>query len=363
MPSNPTPLGGIELQGTGENLNTWGQKLNDTALTRLTEYIAGVTQINAYPITLTSTNYVANQARNMILWCTGVGGTVTIPAQSKMYLVRNASSGNVTITAGGVSAVVASGDLVPVMCDGTDCFKASRTDFQNSVLKNVSNGSNALDAVNKQQLDAFLAAAQAYTDATAFQAASLPGQAGNAGKFLQTDGATPSWQIVFPSFTGTTDYTLTSTGSAAAWTSPANMRTKLGLGGAALLNVGAVASTVAAGDDSRIVGAAQKSGAVFIGAISGPSATFTALNGALNGSIGTVTPAAATFTTVTTSGAATLNGNVTLGDAATDVVTVKGLGRAMMISTGTADNTGRVGFGTGAAGALAIGEIWLQHAP
>lgn len=363
MPSNPTALLGIELQGTGENLNTWGQKLNDTALTRLTEAIAGVTQVNAYPAVLSSTNYVANQARNMILWCTGAGGSVTIPAQSKMYLVRNASSGSVTVTAGGVGAIVAAGDCVPVMCDGTDCFKASRTDFQNAVLKNVANGAASLDAVNKQQLDAVLAAAQAYTDATAFQAASLPGQAGNAGKFLSTNGTTPSWQTALPAYAGTADYLLYSDGSQSAWGSPATIRTKLSLGGAALLNVGTAGGTVAAGNDSRIVGAAQLSGSVFVGAISGPSATFTALNGAMNGSLGGVTPAAASVTTLTASGAAALNGNVTLGDASTDVVTVKGQGRAMVIASGSADTTGVVSFGTGAApGGLAVGAIYLQHA-
>lgn len=41
-------------------------------------------------------------------------------------------------------------------------------------------------------------------------------------------------------------------------TTPATARTNLGLGGAAVLNVGTVTGTVAAGDDSRITGAAQK---------------------------------------------------------------------------------------------------------
>jgi len=289
MPSSPTPLLNIEQQAAGENLNVWGDPNLNSALQRLTEAIAATTAISSYPITLTSTNYVANQARSMMLSCSGAGGTVTVPGQSKLYIVRNASSGNVVITAGATGATVAAGDTVPVICDGTDCRIAARTDFQNSVLKNVANGSNALDAVNKQQIDAVLAAAQAYTDATAFASASLPGQAGEAGKFLQTNGTSTLWATVFPSFSGTTDYTLTSDGSAAAWSSPATMRTKLSLGGAALLNVGTTAGTVAAGNDSRIVGAAQTSGAVFTGAVSGPSGVFTALSGALTGNASTAT--------------------------------------------------------------------------
>ena len=43
-------------------------------------------------------------------------------------------------------------------------------------------------------------------------------------------------------------------------TTASGARTNLGLGGASVLNVGTTAGTVAAGDDSRIVGALQVSG-------------------------------------------------------------------------------------------------------
>jgi hypothetical protein len=49
------------------------------------------------------------------------------------------------------------------------------------------------------------------------------------------------------------------------------------------------------------------------------------LNGAVNGAVGGVTPAAGAFTTLTASGAVTLNGAVTLGDAAGDVITSTGV--------------------------------------
>jgi len=353
MPSSPTPLLNVEQQAAGENLNVWGDPNLNAALQRLTEAIAATTSVSTYPITLTSTNYVANQARNMILSCTGLGGTITIPGQSKLYIVRNASSGNVVISAGGLTATVASGDTVPVICDGTDCRLVSRTDFQNAVLKNVANGSSALDGVNRQQLDATLAAAQAYTDATAFASASLPGQAGNSGKFLTTDGSNTSWAQVYPSFSGTTDYFLTSTGSASAWSSPATVRTKLSLGGAALLNVGTSAGTVAAGNDSRIVGAAQLSGAVYTGAISGPSAVFTSFTGALTGNATTATAlATARDLSLTGDGTATLssfNGSANVSAAftlANSGVTAGTYGRV------TVDAKGRVTAGVATAGRL-----------
>lgn len=287
MPSSPTPLLNVEQQAAGENLNVWGQPHLNDALARLTEAIAATTPISSYPITLTSTNYVANQARNMILSCTGAGGVVTIPSQSKLYIVRNASSGNVTITTGaGVTAVVAAGDTLPVICDGTNCRSAGRLDFQNSVIRNLADGVNPQDAANKRQLDATLAAAQAYTDATAFASASLPGQAGQAGKYLTTDGATTSWGSPLPPITGTNGYGLFSNGVTPLWVAPVECRTLLGLGNSATRNVGTTAGTVAAGDDSRIVGAAQLTGAVFSGAISATSvASASFLGGVFSGSL------------------------------------------------------------------------------
>lgn len=282
MPSSPTPLLGIEQQAAGENLNVWGDPHLNDALQRLTEAIAATTTVSTYPITLTSTNYVANQSRNMILACSGAGGTITIPSQSKLYIVKNDAAANVTLTTGsGDTAIVAPGDSAPVICNGTDCTLVSRTDFQNAIIKNVATPVNTGDAANKAYADAILAAAQAYTDATAFESASLPGQAGQAGKFLQTDGSTTAWSEVYPSLTGTNGYGLYSNGASVFWASPTDGRALLQLGNVATRNVGTTVGTAAAGDDSRITGAAQKTGAVFTGAVSGPSAVFTNITASL----------------------------------------------------------------------------------
>ena len=96
---------------------------------------------------------------------------------SHVYQVRNACSGNLVFTTGsGTTATVEPGSLVTVICDGTNCYRFT----------------NAADVAT------CLAAAKAYTDAAAFDSASgnLPGQGGNAGKYLQTNGTTPTWVAI-----------------------------------------------------------------------------------------------------------------------------------------------------------------------
>lgn len=58
------------------------------------------------------------------------------------------------------------------------------------------------------------------TTAFVFNAAltsTLPGQSGNAGKFLQTDGTNASWQLALPSQTGNSGKFLTTNGTSASW--------------------------------------------------------------------------------------------------------------------------------------------------
>jgi hypothetical protein len=45
----------------------------------------------------------------------------------------------------------------------------------------------------------------------------LPGQSGNAGKYVTTDGSTASWALVFPVQTGNSGYFLTTNGTSTSW--------------------------------------------------------------------------------------------------------------------------------------------------
>jgi hypothetical protein len=74
-------------------------------------------------------------------------------------------------------------------------------------------------------------ATTAFVAAAAFSAA-LPGQSGNAGKFVTTDGTNASWAEVYPSQTGNSGKFLTTNGTAASWADipPANQLPLLALG-------------------------------------------------------------------------------------------------------------------------------------
>lgn len=173
MPSSATTRNRLELQAAGENLNTWGApKLNQdiSMIDASLDGFASLTVTGA--VTLTSVNYSADQARCRILNVTGgTGGTVTVPSVEKWYIVRNKASGTVTLTTGSGSTVAADqNDVIIAFCDGTNFYQIG---YNNQGLKDYIQG-------------------VAWT----YNAGNLPAQAGNAGKFVKTDGTVASWQQV-----------------------------------------------------------------------------------------------------------------------------------------------------------------------
>jgi hypothetical protein len=186
MPSSYSTSLRFELQFTGENLNLWGDKLN-AALSRADTSIAGwLTKTLVGNYTLTTANGAADEARTAMLKFTGSGAfTVTIPAVSKRYDVWNACTGVVNLTNGSATVTLQPGEVASVITDGgANMARVQGSDFGGSRITGVGNPTSSGDAATK-----------AYVDATAFTAAggNLPGQAGNAGKILVTDGSTASW--------------------------------------------------------------------------------------------------------------------------------------------------------------------------
>lgn len=133
MPSTYDPLLRLELQAVGENSNTWGTKTNNN-LELLADAIAGATSINVAGsgnYTLTTANAADDEARRMFITLTGtLTGTrnIIVPASSKIYFIRNNTTGNFAVnikTASGVAAVAPQGFTLAIACDGTDCYDAS----------------------------------------------------------------------------------------------------------------------------------------------------------------------------------------------------------------------------------------------
>lgn len=123
MPSTATTRNRFEKQGSGENANTWGAKLNTTGLDLIDAALDGITSFSLSGAkTLTSTNFAADEARKRVLHITeGTGGTVTIPSVEKIYLVINDTTGDVVFTTGGgEDGTLPTGLSAWAVCDGTN---------------------------------------------------------------------------------------------------------------------------------------------------------------------------------------------------------------------------------------------------
>ena len=202
MPSTYSSSFRLNYQAPGDNLNTWGTNLNSGVFQLLEDALAGaVSTALSGALTLTSVNGATDQARCLALNITsGTGGTITAPGVKKLYFVRNAASGAVVVTTGaGASASFAAGEVG--FCyspDGINFYRTTTpTSFGGVTLTNLGTPSASTDAATKGYVDGV---------AFAMAAGSLPGQTGNAGKSLVTDGTTASWGLPVLTTSNLTDY-------------------------------------------------------------------------------------------------------------------------------------------------------------
>ncbi len=131
MPSTPTLRNRLLKQGPGENSNTWGGLLNAQVIDTVDESLDGYVSVPVTGnLTLTSVNFTTDQARNRFLEFTGtVAATITIPAVSKLYFVRNASTQTLTFTTGGATnASIAAGKAHWIVCTGSAVYKDTTAD-------------------------------------------------------------------------------------------------------------------------------------------------------------------------------------------------------------------------------------------
>ena len=237
MPASPSPILRLELMATGENPNTWGIITNTNLGSLLEQAIAGASAITLPDsnYVLTNINYAPDQSRNMILLLTGSltqARTITAPAVSKMYIIRNATTGGFAVSiqtaSAGLSVSIPNGTTAVVYSDGTNFYNAV-TSIQDATITGgtvsnlatplavVSGGTGATTAaIARANLQAAQSGINADinaltalstpipingggTNATTAIAARnnlMPSQTGNNGKFLTTDGANMAWDAV-----------------------------------------------------------------------------------------------------------------------------------------------------------------------
>lgn len=135
MASTFSPLLRIELIGAGEQAGAWNNTTNTNLGTLIEQAIAGSTSVS---LDSTTYNLGSNEAinfgasdiqRNMAITFTGDPGgdvTVTIPATSKLYFIRNSTSGTASLKLKTAAQLLANAVVVPngktmiVGCDGTN---------------------------------------------------------------------------------------------------------------------------------------------------------------------------------------------------------------------------------------------------
>jgi hypothetical protein len=136
MATQYTSFLGLALPVTGELSGSWGDVVNDSITSLLDSAISGTTSLTTdADVTLTTTDGVANEARQAIILWNPASGTVTrnitAPAQSKIYTVINASGGTQSIVfrgAGPTTGVtIIKGESAVVAWNGTDFIKISNT--------------------------------------------------------------------------------------------------------------------------------------------------------------------------------------------------------------------------------------------
>ena len=118
MADSSTPNKGLILEQTGNNVGTWGQKLNDNCISILDNNLGGNLTLSVAgnsDVTLS-----AAQAENLCYSFTGVlTGNINViwPTGAGLYVINNATTGSYTLTVkplGGTGVVVTQGNTAEV---------------------------------------------------------------------------------------------------------------------------------------------------------------------------------------------------------------------------------------------------------
>ena len=145
-----TSLLGLALPVTGELSGTWGDTVNDSITSLLDSSIAGTTTLSSdADVTLTTTTGAANTSRQAVLLWTASGSTtrnITAPAQSKVYMVINATGSTQSIVLRGAGpttgVTIVAGEKCVAAWNGSDFVKIATTTIDG--VSTISFGSTGL---------------------------------------------------------------------------------------------------------------------------------------------------------------------------------------------------------------------------
>jgi hypothetical protein len=178
MATSYTPLLNFALPVTNENVNTWGDLVNNSVTSLLDAAIAGTTILSSdADVTLSVADGTSDQARQaIILWTANgtVTRTITAPATSKLYVVINKTGSTQSIqfkASGqpGAAITVAAGSRALLAFNGTDFVLVSPTTFSNLILDAGTTATAPIKFTSGTNLTTPVAGAVEYNGSSYFQ--------------------------------------------------------------------------------------------------------------------------------------------------------------------------------------------------
>lgn len=320
----------LTLIGDGEQAGTWGSTTNNNwnLIEQAVTGVDGIDLTGLTTYTLTNFNGTTDESRNAVLLFIGTpSSTVTIaaPLQNKFYIVRNATTQIITMSASGgsISVSIPAGVTAQVYCDATN-QSGTGTGFYSAQTGSAGNftvNGNLSVTGNQTSSGNFLAAGVLGAYIAASFTGGISNGSGGAGTILNVSAVASGAIFIGQRVTGSgvtsgTIVTGFGTGSGGVGTYTVGTSQLVGAGTSLTGAASAVATTPAAGDNSvniattafvqNIAGnlgtmSAQNANAVAItgGAISGTSGAFTTLNANAATTLGETTTVSATVATGT----------------------------------------------------------------
>ena len=176
MPSSYTSSLRLVLPVTGELTGTWGDTVNNGLTELVEDAIAGTAAVSMSDAnyTLSVANEATDEARQAVVNLTGAltaQRDVICPAVSKLYIVRNNTTGGQSIrfkTSAGTGITVGNGVSSVLNCDGTNVLSAI-----SSGVAAISAGGTGADNIADARANLQAAKSGANTDITSLAAPAL----------------------------------------------------------------------------------------------------------------------------------------------------------------------------------------------